>query len=206
VCPLPHAVFDFIAHLILVYVVIMICKGWTISTNHVADQRVCVAAIGVLTLLYIALFIWAQKIIDPASTLYIYETPPGWAIVGVHCALTAWALWSTHRTLSLEIETVKRQFYCLWCTFACLWLMCLPLLVGAAHNSDTWIRQRVVFGGQTSITLIMYGVLTYLFRPFSSNRYFTLLKPGEQRAFGDQQQVFPENPDANKQEITFTTI
>lgn len=191
---LEHAYFffDFVSNLVLLYVVLSICKGWAISTNYLPDRRFTYMVIGVLFLLYIALFIWQQKILDPASVLYVYETPPGWAIVAVRSALTLWGLVCVVRTYRLEGEKRRQQFYIVWGVLAVLWLVSLPIIVGIATALETWLRRRVVFGLLNSATAAIYLILTYLFRPFRSNRYVSILNPNETRAFGNNNmQVFP---------------
>ena len=203
---LEHAYFffDFVSNLVLLYVVLAICKGWAISTNFLPDRRVTYMVIGVLLLLYIALFIWQQKILDPASVLYVYETPPGWAIVGVRCALTLWGAWCVVHTYRLESEKRRRQFYIVWGILAVLWLVSLPIIVGIATVLETWLRRRVVFGLLNSVTAAIYLILAYLFRPFRSNRYVSILNPNETRAFGNNNmQVFPS---AGGETIEFANI
>lgn len=187
-----HFFFDFISNLILLYTVLNICKGWAISTNYLPDKRASYLIILLLFWLYVALFIWQQKILDPASVLYVYETPPGWAIVAVRCILTLWAFWCLIHTYQLESERSKRQFYLVWGFLALAWLISLPIIVGIATNLETWMRKRVVFGILNSVQAFIYLALTYLFRPFRSNRYVSILKPDEARAFGNNNmQIFP---------------
>lgn len=76
VCPSSSfslSVFEFTSNLILLFAVLSICKGWAISTNHIADRRLLLVLVGVLFALYIALFIWVREIMDPASVLYMYD-------------------------------------------------------------------------------------------------------------------------------------
>jgi hypothetical protein len=189
------AVFDFVSNLVLLYAVLNISKGWAISTNYIPDRRVTYVVIVILFLLYVALFIWVQEIMDPASVLYIYETPPGWTVVAIRSALAVYAIFCVIRTYNLEKETSKRQFYLVWLLLAVFWLISLPLIVGIAHYLESWKRRRVVFGLVNCVQGAMYIVLTYLFRPFRSNRYVDILKPDESRAFGtNQMQIFPSGP------------
>src|SRR5689334_22207573 len=96
VCFLP--VFEFVSNLVLLYAVLNISKGWTISTNFIPDRRLSLFVVAILFLLYIALFVWVQEIMDPASVLYIYETPPGWTVVAVRCALGLYVIYCVVKT------------------------------------------------------------------------------------------------------------
>lgn len=197
------AVFEFVADLILLYAVLNVSKGWTISTNYIPDRRITYLGIFVLFLLYIAVFVWTRTIMDPAAVLYMYATPPGYAVVGIRAALTLWVVFYVIRTFMLEKARNKRQFYLVWLVFASLWLASLPVIVGVASILDSWVRQSIVFGLTTSVQAVIYLALTYLFRPFRSNRYFDVLRPDEQRAFGtNTQQIFPGAPG----DIQFSTF
>ena len=160
------------------------CSSWAISTNFLPDKRTSYLVIALLFLLYVALFIWQQEILDPASVLYVYETPPGWTIVAIRCLLVLWACWCLVHTYQLETEFRKKQFYLVWSVIALTWLGSLPVIVGIAHELPSWVRRRIVFGLVNSVQAALYIALTYLFRPFRSNRYVDILKPDESRAFG----------------------
>lgn len=187
-----HFFFEFVSNLILLYVILNISKGWSISTNYLVDRRFTFMIVFILGCLYISLFIWSQTIMDPASVLYIYETPPGWTIVGIRSLLTLYCVYSILKTRSFEYDTRKRQFYLVWLFVATCWLISLPITVGVATKIETWKRQSVVFGIVNTIQAILYGIFIYLFRPFRTNRFVEILQPDENRAFGtNQQQIFP---------------
>ena len=200
-CSYAYYFFDFISVLILLYTVLKICMGWAISTNYIPWKRILILILFLLWIFYITLFIWQQYIMDPASVLYVYETIPGWTIVSIRGALTIVAAVFLVQTYQIEQEHTKKQFYLVWSFFSLIWLMSLPWVVGIAHLTESWKRQRVVFALTNSIQAAMYIILTYLFRPFRSNRYVDILKPDETRAFGtNNMQIFPSAP------VEFTTI
>lgn len=103
-----------------------------------------------------------------------------------------YSIWCTVATFRLETEHRKKQFYIVWGALAAIWLLSLPIIVIIAHYIESWKRQRVVFTLTLAVQATMFLALTYLFRPFRSNRYVDILKPDETRAFGNNQmQVFP---------------
>jgi len=203
-----HFFFGFLANLVLLDAVLNVCKGWAISTNYIQDRRLGYLILFALLVLYCALFGWQQAVLDPAAVVYIYELPPGLAIVAVRGALTLWAAWCLYSTYRMESERPKKQFYLVWAVFALGWLASLPIIVGIAHALESWLRQRVVFGIVNSVQAAVYLALTYLFRPFRSNRYVSILNPQESRAFGsNNMQVFPAGPPATTlAEIQFAAI
>ncbi len=202
-----HFFFDFMSTLVLLDAVLNVCKGWAISTNHIVDRRAGFIIIFVLFVLYCALFGWQQQLLDPAAVLYVYETPPGYAIVAVRCALVLWAgrcLWVTYR---LESDLPKRQFYLVWSVLALGWIASLPIIVGIAVSLPSYMRQRIVFGIVNSVQCLLFLCLTYLFRPFRSNRYVGILNPNESRAFGtNNMQVFPMNTGHMGETVQFANI
>lgn len=189
------SVFEFVSNLILLYAVLSICKGQSISSNFLPDHRIAIVVVIVLLLLYVALFSWIEKILDPASVLYIYETPIGWAVVAIRSALTIYAVICIIQTYRLEKETPKRRFYLVWSFFCVCWLASLPIIVGIAHELESWKRQRIVFGLTNCVHCAMYVVLTVLFRPFASNRYLDIIKQDDDVVVlgSNSQQIFPSN-------------
>jgi len=216
ITPLEGAFFfvDLMSSLILLYIVLMLCHGWTISTNFVQSKRLIIVIISTLFLLYIALFVWSEYLMDPASVLHRYETPPGWTIVGARVALVLYGIVSLAHTWWLEREERKRQFYILWAFIAGIWLLTLPIIALVAHFCiETWRRRVCVFGVEHTVQSCMFLILTYLFRPFRSNRYIQILKPDESRAFGkNNMQIFPAalvesgNAAVSTEEVQFSTI
>jgi len=177
---------------------------WTISTNFIPDRRLTLFACFLLLLLHVSLFVWQQTLLDPASTLYVWELPPAWGVVGVRCALSAYAAYCLLRTWRLETERARRQFYAVWAALALAWLLSLPVAVSVATALDTWLRRRVVFGVLHSAQAALLCALAYLFRPFRKNRFVAILRPDEARAFGNNNmQVFPMQAEPA---VEFTTV
>jgi len=138
----------------------------------------------------------------------VYQTPPGLAIVGVRCALVLWAARCLWRTFTQESELPKRQFYLVWAIIALAWIGSLPVIVGIAVALPSYMRQRIVFAIVNTVQALLYLSLTYLFRPFRSNRYVSILNANESRAFGGESnmQVFPMATNAQGQIIQFANI
>jgi hypothetical protein len=93
----PHllytTVLDIVAQVAFILLVVLIAKGWCISKTVIDDRFIILiglgtlavsvvilfaySILGVLSVLYLAMFIWMKAGLDPASTLYVYETAPG---------------------------------------------------------------------------------------------------------------------------------
>jgi hypothetical protein len=104
-------VLDFLAVLALLHLMLDIAKGWPISTNYVPGRRINYAIIAFFALIYIMLFIWDNLVRDPASVLYLYESPPGYAIIALRFLVMLWFLYCIQQTFRLENEQRKRGFY-----------------------------------------------------------------------------------------------
>ncbi len=69
-------------------------KGWSISKTTIDDRVAVLVGLGTLfrvthllrkvyfrtgifIICYLAMFIWENAGLDPASTLYVYQSPPG---------------------------------------------------------------------------------------------------------------------------------
>lgn len=70
-------VLDLMAQLVFIFLLVLIAKGWCITKTTIDDRKIVLIGLGLLAASYLALFIWENVGVDPATTLYIYETAPG---------------------------------------------------------------------------------------------------------------------------------
>ena len=71
------SVLDLAAQLVFMLVLILLGAGWAITRLHIPYKRVLVVILSLFGVAYLAFFIWENVDVDPASTLYVYESAPG---------------------------------------------------------------------------------------------------------------------------------
>eukprot|EP00299_Pterocystis_sp_00344_P007623 c2551_g1_i1.p1 GENE.c2551_g1_i1~~c2551_g1_i1.p1 ORF type:complete len:388 (-),score=55.75 c2551_g1_i1:187-1350(-) len=90
---------------VFITTIIMLAKGWTISSIELTERRNMAIALGVYTLMHIFLFVWTSHQQHKASTVYKYGTGPGVGIVLMRTCIWLWFL------LCLR-DTVTQVMFC----------------------------------------------------------------------------------------------
>jgi len=99
---------DIVAQIAFILLVVLIAKGWCISKTIIDDRFIVLVGLGVLSVLYLAMFIWMKAGLDPASTLYVYETAPGIILIIARAVCMVWFAYSMRNTYLEENNAAKR--------------------------------------------------------------------------------------------------
>jgi len=174
-------IFDYLAALVFMLLLILIAKGWGITfpaISHIRDQRLVLFGIlGVFFVFYVVLFFWSLFGLDPASTVYVYQSIPGIIFLVVRFLTLLYFIFSIYMTLRGENDASKRQFYLIFGVGYTLWFLSLPLIVLIALRLDPWVRMKVVTGIYLVVTLFGYAVIGSLLWPRWAVKYFQVAVP-----------------------------
>lgn len=185
---------EFMSVLVLLHIFLNLSKGWTISTNFVIHARRQFAFLALYWIAYLIFFAWQQLLQDPATTLFVYSSVPGLALVLLRLVSLALFLYNLQQTFRAEHDAPRRRFYVVLLCSGTWWICMLPLIVLIAAQIDSWQRAKVVYAMTHIVHIGALLLLMWLFRPFRRNRFFVVMRPDECRAFGDrsqQMQTFP---------------
>jgi hypothetical protein len=112
------ALFECVAKILEVFVRVgtillgmMIAKGWTINSVILEGQEKLSCFMVVFLGLYISMAMWYLIWLDPASTLYIYDSWPGVGICALQLTILAWFLFTIMETRDYEEAQGKRRFF-----------------------------------------------------------------------------------------------
>jgi hypothetical protein len=174
-------IFDYLAALVFMLLLILIAKGWGItypSISHIQDQRLVLFGILVIFFIfYVVLFFWSLFGLDPASTVYVYQSIPGIIFLVVRFVTLLYFLFCIFRTLREENDESKRKFYVIFGAGYTFWFLSLPLLVLLALRLDIWVRMKVVTGIYLTVTTLGYFVIATLLWPRWAGKYFQVAVP-----------------------------
>ena len=108
---------------------------------------------------------------DPADITYLYESPPGYVLLGLRLYGLIWFL---RAILITRVKYArKRGFYWKFAVLGSLWFIALPLQVGVAvvvipvHK-----RPRFVFAFSIVVNMLFFLAMFFLFSPSRFNRAF----------------------------------
>jgi hypothetical protein len=89
----------------------LIAKGWTINSVELDGQIKLSCVILAILVLYLSMAMWYLVWLDPASTLYIYDSWPGLGICVLQLCVLGWFINTILETRSFEKASTKRFFF-----------------------------------------------------------------------------------------------
>jgi hypothetical protein len=167
-------VLDMGAQLVFMLLLILIGKGWTISTTRLTDRRALFVILAAFLFVYVALFIWQEAGQDPASTKYAYESVPGIVLLVLRGITLLWFLFCLYKTFGVEIHPEKRKFYAVFGVLYTLWFLGLPAIVGVASALDPWVRRKTVTAIYLLFNTAAMSGLGWLLWPTRAHVYFKI--------------------------------
>jgi hypothetical protein len=170
-------VFQVLAHLTFMFMLIMVAQGWTISNDRIEHRGFIFGFFLIVIGCYVALVLWNVAGRDPASTLYPYESVPGVLIVLMDLVCGCWfvyLIWQTHK---VEQDEEKQRFYEYIALGYFLYFITLPATVATAAALDPWVREKVVVAISLTVSTIAYGSMAALLWPSRADKYFRISVP-----------------------------
>jgi hypothetical protein len=165
------------AQLLLMTIVILVAKGWTISTVELSRAGFILTMIGALSVSYLFLFMYGVYFRNPASTVYVYDSWPGYMILGIRLATFAWFLTLVSETREGEYDEVKRDFYGQFRAAFSIWFVYLPIIVLVSVFLDAWVREKTVAALYQMMNFLAYVAMTFLLWPTKASKYFKIAGP-----------------------------
>eukprot|EP01104_Vermistella_antarctica_P020321 TRINITY_DN865_c0_g1_i2.p1 TRINITY_DN865_c0_g1~~TRINITY_DN865_c0_g1_i2.p1 ORF type:complete len:217 (-),score=37.35 TRINITY_DN865_c0_g1_i2:70-720(-) len=166
---------DLISTFIFMLTVTVIAKGWAISSMRLSHRRTLVVVFSLVLVAYVGFFIWSQFYFSEESTLYIYESIPGYGVLTMRFVTLVYFLAELCRTYRSEEQKDKRTFYVVFGVFYTVWFLCLPVVVIIASLCSEWYRDKLITIINLTITTVAYSSLVFLLWPSRANKYFTIV-------------------------------
>jgi hypothetical protein len=168
---------DVLSQLLLIAIVILIAKGWTISRVDLEHANFIIAVLGGLSGAYLLLFFYDLYYRNPASTVYIYDSYPGYLILIIRLATFAWFLTLLRTTIEFEFDDVKRAFFVQFRWLLGCWFLYLPCVVIISVFLDAWVRRKTVESLYQGMNFLVFSVMATLLWPTRSSKYFKIAGP-----------------------------
>ncbi|XP_013394090.1 transmembrane protein 145 isoform X3 [Lingula anatina] len=166
-------IFESIATLTFLLMLILLAKGYTVTRGRLR-QATAVKITVMMTfyiLLYIVMFIWEAVFFDPGLVLYLYQSPPGYGLIGMRLLGWLWFCYATFFTLKNYPE--KNLFYYPLFVFFTLWFWAGPIVILVAMNViNLWVREKVVNGVELCVSFVGHFIFLILTRPSAANKNF----------------------------------
>ncbi|DBA01311.1 TPA: hypothetical protein N0F65_001816 [Lagenidium giganteum] len=169
---------------------LLVAKGWTINSVTLEGQEKLSCLMISILGLYLSMAMWYLIWLDPASTLYIYDSWPGVGICALQLGVLGWFIMTILETRAFEEASSKRRFFVQIGSLFVLYLLSLPIIVVIASFLSPWVREKIVAGVTISVEFCIYVALIYLLWPSRAPRYFERLysvsSPAEKATLREQ--------------------
>ncbi|CAD5113241.1 DgyrCDS2420 [Dimorphilus gyrociliatus] len=152
---------------------ILMGKGYTITRGRISTGGVIKITIfmTIYVIAYFILFVFENKFFDPGLVLYLYESPAGYGLIGLHILSWFWFSYAIFCTRKRYPE--KSSFYYLFYLFYTFWFLAMPIFVLIAYFViDKWVREKVVNGVENTIAFLAHLIFLILTRPSAANKNF----------------------------------
>jgi len=167
---------DMFSEMAFLVAIFLLVKGWPASVVHVTISQVIGLNLFALNVLSFALlFTWYTVGWDHLSTLYLYDSIPGYIIIGVRAATFVWCEYELYRTLKCEREDSKKMFYVIFAAFIGFWFFYLPVNVLISHYLDTWTRQKNIYAVIFTLNALSFLFPVAIFCPIKRNPFFNMI-------------------------------
>lgn len=108
---------------------LLLALGFTVTKSVLtaSQARWLMIFVGVTAFCQMSLYVYQFEIFDPGLVLYIYESPPGYWLIGLK--LIAWFVFVTRCCKTIRKMNTKLHFYASLLSLGSAWFLCHPLTV-----------------------------------------------------------------------------
>ncbi|KAL4228435.1 hypothetical protein ACF0H5_011482 [Mactra antiquata] len=162
-----------ISIMVFLLMLILIGKGYTITRGKLSMSSTIKISVfmTLYVITYIVIFIWEAIIFDPGLVLYLYESPPGYALIAMRIIGYMWFCYAIFFTLKHYPE--KGKFYYPLFVFYTLWFWAGPIVIVIAMFAVAlWSREKSVVGVENFVALCGHVFFMILTRPSAANKNF----------------------------------
>jgi hypothetical protein len=158
---------------VFLLMLILMAKGYTITRGRISHSGSVKIAVlmCIYTMLYAALFVYQVAIFDPGEVLYLYESPAGFALIGIRGICWLWFMYAVFFTLKHYPE--KNLFYVPFFLFYTAWFVSTPIMILiATYVFPKWWREKVMNIIELLIAYTAQLVFLIITRPSAANKNF----------------------------------
>lgn len=158
----------------IVLLLILIGKGWKIRTNNVRHRLRTAFMIVTFLAMHLAFYGWAVASTEWWLETCVFDLWQGWAILMIRIFAMCWFFAELRESIKLENNEQKKIFLLHFGSGFLVWFVYMAVL-GAFSSRIPLMSRKMTIEGLTQLAnFVVLAVLTHLFYPRSSNRWFFL--------------------------------
>ncbi|XP_043285175.1 transmembrane protein 145-like [Venturia canescens] len=152
---------------------LLLALGYTVTKSELTRRQIFWLFIFITTsvIFQLSMFVYESQVFDPGLVLYIYESPPGYALLMLK--LSAWLVFVSCCYRTSRKTTTKYRFYASLLSLGSAWFLFHPIMVLAITLLvDQWVRESVVKGCSLWVVMLGHALFLYVTRPSMNNERF----------------------------------
>uniref|UniRef100_A0A7S3GG86 GPR180/TMEM145 transmembrane domain-containing protein n=1 Tax=Palpitomonas bilix TaxID=652834 RepID=A0A7S3GG86_9EUKA len=157
-------VFGSIAQLLFLVGLLILAKGWGVTTSKLSRKRDLFALLGIVVFAYVAIFIY-DALRDRALVKYLYEGPAGYALLILRICVFLAFLMLLKRTFAFETNETKRGFFIVFAYVITVYFVAYIALMLSVSFLPDWYRVKVAEVLRLSVDTLGYLAIPVIIRP-----------------------------------------
>mmetsp|Transcript_73168 Transcript_73168/g.107373 ORF Transcript_73168/g.107373 Transcript_73168/m.107373 type:complete len:330 (-) Transcript_73168:574-1563(-) len=166
-CEIFGRCFEVVGYLIFINSLLLIARGWTITTSKLSRKTENMFFTCVLVCIYVGLF-FSDTLRDPADSTYLYDSWAGYLFIAMNLFLMITFLLLIRRTYIFEKRVIKRNFYRRFAFVYTLWFLQVPILVIISRSIPHYYRSKTLYGTERCFQLLAFMLIPMLQKPKNS--------------------------------------
>ncbi|KAL6255129.1 hypothetical protein P5V15_013459 [Pogonomyrmex californicus] len=152
---------------------LLLALGYTVTKSVLTSSQVrwLIVFTSIVALFQMSLYGYQIEQFDPGLVLYIYESPPGYALIALK--LIAWFVFVLRCFKTIRKLNTKLHFYASLLLLGSVWFLFHPITI--LINTifvDEWVRESVAKGSSLFIVFLGHIMFLYVTRPSVNNKRF----------------------------------
>ncbi|XP_076097602.1 integral membrane protein GPR180-like [Mytilus galloprovincialis] len=162
---------DVISECLFMLTLLLITKGWTITSMELTGKPIVFSIWGLYTLLNCVLFIWNLTEVDVISNIDEWQTWPGYITLIFRCFIMVWFMVELRQIVRYSKHPDRLLFIQQFGAYFLVWFIYLPILAIISTQFSALWKHKIILNIINGADWLSYMVLIHLLWPSRSILY-----------------------------------
>jgi hypothetical protein len=170
---------DMFSDVVFTLLVLLLAQGWAVSRQSIEHRILMLIGSLLYLVLDIVLMFCMYFATDPASTSFMYLTPPGILVLVLRIFVLAAFVWLVVRSIIAETDPDKKRFYVMLGCIYSLYFVSLPVIALLSAALPVWYSYLATEWVYTLAKTFSYGAMLIMLLPKFAENYFSITQPSQ---------------------------
>lgn len=168
---------DLVSDIIFMLLLILLAQGWAVSRQSIEHRAIMLGGSLLFLVLDIILMFCMYFAVNPASTLFLFVTPPGILLLVLRIAILCAFIVLIVRSTMAETDREKKKFYLVLGVVYTVYFVSLPVIALISAVVPVWTSYKITMWFYTFVKTAAYGAMLVLLLPNMAEKYFAITQP-----------------------------